>query len=307
MPQAAAETAEGPLALVCGGGTLPAAVAAAAERHGRRVVMFPVTGWADASSAAERPHHWIALVQVGRFLKLARQEGCRDIVFIGTAVRPPFSTLRVDWETLRVLPGVWRAYRGGDDHLLSSIAGMLATYGFRIVGAHEIAPEILIPAGPLGSRAPSARDHADIARGLKLLRAMGPFDVGQAVVVAENHVLGVEAAEGTDGLLARIAQLRAAGRISTPPGAGVLVKAPKPDQDRRFDLPAIGPRTVAGAAAAGLAGIAVTAGDAVLAEAEEVARTADANKLFVVGVREDLATEHAPAEHAPNAASEAAP
>src|SRR5262249_60788066 len=111
----------GALALVCGGGTLPAAVARAAERHGRRVVMFPVIGWADASAVEGHPHHWIALVQVGRFLKLARDEGCRDIVFIGTAVRPQFSTLRLDWETLRVLPGIWRAYRGGGGHPRSGI------------------------------------------------------------------------------------------------------------------------------------------------------------------------------------------
>lgn len=276
--------AEGALALVCGGGTLPAAVAQAAERRGRRVVMFPVSGWADASAVEGRPHHWIALVQVGHFLKLVRDEGCRDIVFIGTAVRPQLSTLRLDWETLRVLPGIWRAYRGGDDHLLSSIAGMLAEYGFRIVGAHEVAPEILFPAGALGSLTPNDRDREDIARGLALLHAIGPFDVGQAVVVAANHVLGVEAAEGTDGLLARIAQLRAAGRIPTPPGTGVLVKAPKPGQDRRFDLPAIGPTTVAGAAQAGLAGIAVAAGGAILAQAEEVARAADRANIFVTGV-----------------------
>jgi UDP-2,3-diacylglucosamine hydrolase len=286
LGHAPAEQAESPLALVCGGGMLPAAVAHAAERNGRKVVMFPVSGWAEPSVVEGRPHHWIALVQVGRFLKIARQEGCRDIVFIGTAVRPPFSTLRLDWETLRVLPGVWRAYHGGDDHLISSIARMLAAYGFRIVGAHEVAPEILIPAGPLGGRAPEARDQADIARGLALLRAIGPFDVGQAVIVANQHVLGVEAAEGTDGLLARVAALREAGRISTPRGVGVLVKAPKPEQDRRFDLPAIGPKTVEGVAKAGLAGIAVVAGGAILAQATEVAQTADRVGVFVVGIED---------------------
>ncbi|MBV8840062.1 MAG: UDP-2,3-diacylglucosamine diphosphatase LpxI [Alphaproteobacteria bacterium] len=283
---AGADEADSPLALVCGGGTLPAAVAQAAERQGRRVVMFPVSGWAEPSLVQGRAHHWIALVQAGRFLKLLREEGCRDIVFIGTAVRPPFSLLRIDWETLRALPGIWRAYRGGDDHLLSSIAEMLAGYGFRIVGAHEIAPEILIPRGPLGGRAPNARDEADIARGLALLRAMGPFDVGQAVVVADNHVLGVEAAEGTDGLLARIAELRRAGRISTPIGVGVLIKAPKPEQDRRFDLPAIGPRTIIGAAQAGLAGVAVVAGGAILAEGAAVVEAANRENVFVVGVDE---------------------
>src|SRR5262249_3851466 len=179
-----------------------------------------------------------------------------------------------------------RAYRGGDDHLLSSAASGLAAYGLRVVGAHEIAPEILFPMGPLGRLTPGASHRADIAHGLAVLNALGPFDVGQAVVVAANHVLGVEAAEGTDGLLARIAELRAAGRISTPPGVGVLVKAPKPGQDRRFDLPAIGPKTVAGAAKAGLAGIAVVAGGAILADASEMAHAADREEIFVFGVDE---------------------
>jgi DUF1009 family protein len=287
-PQASpADANDGPLALICGGGTVPFAVADAALRRGRRVVLFPVRGWADPSDVERYPHHWIALVQGGRFLRHARAQGCRDVVFIGTAVRPPLRSLRIDWATLRLLPAVWRAYRGGDDHLLSGIARIFHDHGFRIVGAHEVAPEILMPEGQIGRLAPSERDRADIARGLALLRAIGPFDVGQAAVVAANHVLGVEAAEGTDGLLARIAQLRERGRIPTPAGVGVLVKAPKAGQDRRFDLPAIGPKTVSEAARAGLAGIAVAAGGAIVAEPAEVAKAADRVKLFVVGVAED--------------------
>ena len=278
---------DGPLALICGGGSIPLAVAEAVLRRGRRVVMFPVRGWADETSFESYPHHWIAPVQAGRFLRHARAEGCRDVVFIGTAVRPPFRALRLDWATLRVLPAVWRSYRGGDDHLLSGVARMFEQHGFRIVGAHEVAPEILMPAGPIGSLAPGARDHADIARGLDLLHAIGPFDVGQAAVVAANHVLAVEGAEGTDGMLARIAELRTRGRIPTPVGVGVLIKAPKPAQDRRFDLPAIGPKTVVEAVRAGLAGVAVTAGSAVVAEPAEVATAADKAELFVFGIADD--------------------
>src|ERR1041384_6332021 len=192
MQQVPAEKADNPLALVCGGGTLPAAVAQAAERHGRRVVMFPVRGWADAAVVQARRHHWIALVQAGHFLDLLRQEGCREIVFIGTAVRPPLRSVRIDALTLRLLPRLWRAYHGGDDHLLSSAADFFAQSGFRIRGAHEVAPEILIPGGRIGTLAPNERDRVDIARGLAVLKAIGPFDVGQAVVVAANHVLGVE-------------------------------------------------------------------------------------------------------------------
>jgi DUF1009 family protein len=272
-----------PLAIIAGGGSLPVAVAQAAQKRGRRVVMFPVRGWAEPSVEAF-PHHWIALVQAGRFQRLARAEGCRDVVFIGSAVRPPFRSLRVDWGTLRLLPAIARSYRGGDDHLLTGTARMFEAQGFRIVGAHQIAPDILIPAGPIGHHEPSARDRADIERGLALLAAMGPFDIGQAAVVAANHVLAVEAAEGTDAMLARIAELRAKGRIPTPPGVGVLVKAPKAGQDLRFDLPAIGPRTVAEVARAGLAGIAVAVGGSIVAQPAETAAAADTAKIFVFGV-----------------------
>ena len=249
--------------------------------------MFGVRGWADPAAIERYPHHWIALVQAGRFLRLARAEGCRDVVFVGTAVRPPLRSLRLDWKTLALLPRIARAYRGGDDHLLSNVARSFEDHGFRIVGAHEVAPEILMPQGAVGSLMPSQRGHADIARALALLEAIGPFDLGQAAVVAGNTVLAVEAAEGTDAMLARIADLREQGRVPTPAGVGVLVKAPKPAQDRRFDLPAIGPRTVAEVSRARLAGIAVIAGGTIIAEPVAVAAAADSAQVFVYGVNND--------------------
>jgi hypothetical protein len=193
MP-AAAGVEQGPLAIIAGGGAIPLAVADAVERSGRRVVLFPVRGWADPAAVVRYPHHWIAVAQAGRFQRLAKQEGCRDVVFIGTAVRPPLSSFRIDWGTLRLLPAVARAYRGGDDHLLSGVVRLFEEKGgFRIVGAHEVAPDILMPEGPIGSLSPSERDRSDIARALALLEATGPFDMGQAAVVADNHVLAVEA------------------------------------------------------------------------------------------------------------------
>jgi hypothetical protein len=249
--------------------------------------MFPVRGWADPAAVERFKHHWIPLAKAGLFRRYAQTEGCRDVVFVGTALRPPLRSLRVDWLTLRLLPRIVRAYRGGDDHLISGIARVFEDYGFRIVGPHEVAPEILMPQGPIGSLRPSPRDETDIARALALLRATGPFDMGQAAIVADNHVLAVEATEGTDAMLRRIAELRVQGRIAARVGIGVLVKAPKPQQDRRFDLPAIGPRTVEEAARAGLAGIAVTAAAAVVAEPAAVAAAADRAKLFVVGIKAD--------------------
>jgi DUF1009 family protein len=272
-----------PLAIICGGGSIPLAVADAVSRTGRRVVLFALRGWAQP--AVERyPHHWVTIGRYGQFLALARAEGCREVVFIGTLLRPSIRQIGLDWTTLRLLPRVVRALRGGDDHLLSSIGRIFEEHGFRVRGAHEVAPDILVPEGALGRRVPSERDRADIGRALEVLAAIGPYDVGQAAVVADGHMLAIEAAEGTDRMLDRVAALRADGRVRSPRGAGVLVKAPKSGQDARFDLPSIGPPTVEGVARAGLAGLAVVAGAAIIAEPQAVAERADALGVFVVGV-----------------------
>ena len=283
MSEASTE-ATTPLAIVAGGGALPFAVAEAVKSRGRGVVLIGLRGWADPAAIERYTHHWIAVGQGGHLMRHARAEGCRDLVFVGSLVRPPFWSLRIDWATLRLLPALYRIYRGGDDRLLSGVAGLFQQHGFRIVGAHEVAPEILVPAGNIAGRPPSRRDLADIGRGLDLLHATGPFDVGQGAVVANNQVLAVEVVDGTDNMLARIAELRERGRIPTPKGVGVLVKGPKPGQDRRIDMPTIGPKTVEAAASAGLAGIAVVAGSTIVVEADQVARAADAAGLFVYGI-----------------------
>ncbi len=283
---AAASKSTDPVAVVCGGGSLPATVADALVGQGRGVVMFPLHGWADPAAVERFRHHWIHIGQLGRFSRLARSEGCRDLVLIGTLVRPTIRQLRLDIETLRVMPRIIRAYRGGDDHLLSGIGRILEDYGFRLVGAHEVAPQILAPLGHVGRFAPTPRDEADITRGLALLAATGPFDVGQAAVVADGRVLAVEAAEGTDHMLAHIAEMRRGGRIRSAAGTGVLVKAPKPSQDRRFDLPTVGPSTVEHIAAAGLAGLAVVAGGVIIVEPARVMALADKANIFVAGVRD---------------------
>lgn len=273
----------GPLGLICGAGTVPFAVADAVLRRGRPVVLFALRGWADATAVRAYPHHWIALGQFGRFCRLARNEQCRDLVLVGGLVRPSLLRLRLDWGTLRQMPLIIRSFRGGDDHLLSGMGRMFEGAGFRMLGAHEAAPEITAPMGALGHVKPAVAMEKDIDRGFALLAAMSAFDVGQAAVVAGRRVLAVEAAEGTDAMLDRVAAMRDSGRIVLPAGTGVLVKAPKRRQDRRFDLPSIGPATVTRAAAAGLAGVAVIAGATIVAEPQQLIEVADRAGLFVVG------------------------
>jgi UDP-2,3-diacylglucosamine hydrolase len=273
-----------PIGLIAAGGALPFAVADSLVARGVTPIVFALKGACDPVQTKRFRHHWINLGQIGRAEKLFRSEGCRDLVFIGTLLRPALSEIRLDLRTLRVIGEVLASFRGGDDHLLSGIGRILERDGFRMVGIKDVAHDLLMPEGCLTRLAPDARGSADIARGVEVLRALGPFDIGQAAVVIDGHVVGIEDIEGTDGLLARIAQLRAQGRIRRPARHGVLVKVPKSGQDLRFDLPTVGPRTIEGAVKAELAGLAVAAGNAVVADPQAMIEAADKAGLFVTGI-----------------------
>jgi DUF1009 family protein len=273
-----------PIGLVAGGGTMPFAVADSLVARGISPVLFALRGVCDPAGVQRFRHHWISVGQLGRAMRLFRSEKCRDLVFIGTLVRPALSEIRLDWGTLRVLGRVLAAFRGGDDHLLSGIGGILEQDGFRMVGIKDVAPDLLMPDGCLTRIAPDRNASADIALGRQVLSALSPYDIGQAVVVIDGHVVGVEDIEGTDGLLARVARLRSEGRIRAEARRGVLVKVPKQGQDLRFDLPTVGVRTVEGAAGAGLAGIAIAAGNAIVAEPQAMIEAADAAGVFVIGL-----------------------
>jgi len=273
----------GTLGIICGGGAFPFVVAEAALKAGRKVFLLPIYGFAEPD--VERyPHEWIHIGAFGKLSSALRRNGCRQVVFVGTVLRPSIAKLRVDWGSLKLLPRVLGMFRGGDDHLLTSVGRIFEENGFELVGAHEIAPDILVPAGVLGGHRPSGEDLDAAHFGQEVVRALGPFDIGQGVVVGGRHVLAVEAAEGTDLMLARCRELRANGRIKLRHKAGVLVKAPKPGQDRRLDLPSIGPRTIELAAEAGLAGVAVEAGGVIAANIEDIVRIADEKGLFFIGL-----------------------
>jgi UDP-2,3-diacylglucosamine hydrolase len=273
-----------PVGVIAGGGVMPFAVADSLKARGLDPVLFALRGVCDPTAVERFRHHWITVGQYGRAKKLLRAENCKNLVFIGTLVRPALSEIRLDWGTLRVMGRVWSAFRGGDDHLLSGVGRIFEQEGFRLLGLKEVAPDLLMPEGCVTRILPDQDAVADIARGRDLLRALGPFDIGQAVVVVDGHVLGVEGIEGTDGLLARIADLRVAGRIRSAKGRGVLVKAPKSGQDLRFDLPTIGSRTVEKAAVAALAGVAVLAGNTIVADPQAMIEAADEAGLFVTGL-----------------------
>jgi hypothetical protein len=273
-----------PVGLIAGGGVLPFAVADSLLARGIIPIIFALRGYCDGQRIVRFRHHWISVGQFGRLERLLRAENCRDLVFIGSVVRPALTELGFDWGTVRVIRSVMAAFRGGDDHLLTGIGRIFERDGFRLVGIKDVAPDLLMPEGCLTRIVPDARQDSDIAKGRDLLQALSPFDIGQAAVVIDGHVVAVEDIGGTDALLASVARLRAQGSIRARPGRGVLVKAPKSGQDLRFDLPTLGPRTIEGVAAASLAGIAVVAGNTIVAESQAMIESADKAGLFVTGL-----------------------
>ena len=285
----AATNLSSPVGVIAGGGAMPFAVADSLAARGIAAVIFALKGACDPAQVARFRHHWISIGQLGKTTRLLRSEGCRDLIFIGTLARPALSDIRLDWGALRVMGQVVASFRGGDDHLLSGIGRIFERDGFRLVGIKEAAPDLLMPEGCITRNAPDNDASADIARGREVLAALSPFDIGQAAIVIDGHVVAVEDIEGTDGLLARVARLRSEGRIRAKAGRGVLVKMPKSGQDLRYDLPTIGPRTVEGVAKAGLAGIAVAAANTIAAEPQAMIEAADQAGLFVTGLAKGLA------------------
>jgi UDP-2,3-diacylglucosamine hydrolase len=267
---------EGTLGIVAGGGALPRRVIDSCRAAGRPVFVLALEGEADRDTVAAVPHGWCRLGGAASGLDLLRANGVAELVLAGGVRRPSLWSLRPDWRAAKFLARV--GYRAlGDDGLLSAIVKELEREGFRVIGADQLLRDAELPEGPLGRVAPDPDAMADIAHGMRLARAIGALDIGQAVIVQQGLVLGVEAIDGTDALIRRVATLRREG-----PGS-VLVKAEKPGQESRADRPTIGPQTVKLAAESGLSGIAAQAGATLVVDRDEVVRLADAAGLFVVG------------------------
>ena len=269
---------------------MPIHVAEAAVAQGRPVHIVALKG--SASEAVKAfPHTWVNIGQIGRILSAFKQNGCKELVIIGSVRRPNFGELRVDWGTVVNLNGLLKLRTaGGDSSLLGRITTFFEAKGMHVSGAHEIAPDLLAARGPLGRLKPNQQTDADIEIGRKAVAALGPLDVGQAVVVARGHIIAVEAAEGTDAVVERCKDLKKWSLGRGSPRVGVLVKCAKPGQDRRIDLPSIGPETVRRVAEARLTGIAVAAGDVLIAERKEVIRLANRLGIFIAGVAPPPAT-----------------
>jgi UDP-2,3-diacylglucosamine hydrolase len=275
-------SASGPLAILCGAGAFPLEVAGEARRAGREPFLVGIVGATDSAIEAY-PHVWVRMGEVGKLFSALRTRAIAELVIIGAMTRPELVELRLDWGAVKRAAGLAQLFRRGDNGLLAGIAQIMEREGVRVVGAHEVAPRLLAPLGPIGARTASVEDETDIALGVGLLGALSTFDAGQGAIVAAGRVLAIEAAEGTDAMLARVSEMRTNGRLRLAGPAGILVKAPKRGQDLRLDMPAIGPKTVEGAVRAQLRGVAIAAGRVLVLERELCARKADAAGLFVAG------------------------
>lgn len=271
------------LAIVAGDGVLPRLLAEDCARRGRdyRVVLFAdhAPDWTDG-----QPVIRAAFEKPGALFEALRKAGCGHVAFAGGMQRPKLNPLRFDWKFLQLAPRLLPALKSGDDVTLRVINSIFEAEQMEIVPPHSLLDDLLAPAGCLTTAQPSQEDQADITRAFAIARAAGAQDVGQGAVVAQGICLGVESIQGTDTLLQFVADTGAPYRFDPEGAKGVLAKGPKPDQDWRVDLPAIGPQTVENAARAGLAGVAVQAGGVLILGRAETIAAADAAGLFLLGV-----------------------
>lgn len=270
------------LGVIAGGGDLPRKLAEGASALGREVFILGVKGFVgDWIQAYE--HIVLSIGETGGQLKALKANGVVDLCFAGIVKRPDFSAIKLDSRGMRMLPRVIAAAAKGDDALMRTMLQLFEDEGFRIVGADDVLADLVLGDEVLGDLHPSDEDVNDIKKAAMVAGEIGKLDIGQGAVVCRGLVLAVEAQEGTDAMLERCAELPISIRGNESQRSGVLVKRPKPQQERRIDLPTIGKETVRRVANAGLAGIAVEAGGALVLEKDVVAREADRLGVWVVG------------------------
>ena len=272
------------IGILAGGGSLPREVADGVAARGLPLHIVAIDSEADADFGPY-PVTRIGWGEIGRMIATFRETGCSDLVIIGSVKRPDLATVKPDLGFFRALATVARlVLAGGDDKVLRGVIGFFESKGLRVVGPGRVAPELVIGVGGLSPRKPEPRMLDDARRGFELIGALGAFDIGQAAVVNNGVIEAVEGAEGTDGLLQRVALQRKNRGLPAGKTQGVLVKRAKPTQDERIDLPVIGPATITRAVEAGLAGIVVEAGRVLAAARAEMTLRAGASGLVVTGL-----------------------
>lgn len=278
----AQQTEPAPLGIIAGSTELPRIIIESCKREGRPYYVIAIEDNAEPATVENEPHSWIRLGEIGKALKQLRSEGVQELVLAGKVGRPKLANLRPDMKATLLLAKLGTNLLAGDNELLSGILEFLQSEGFTLVGVQDVLQDALTPVGQLGKHKPSRQLKGDITKGWRLAKACGELDIGQAVIIERGQILGVEGVEGTDKLIARCAAYP-----QHEQGQGVLVKALKPIQDARVDLPTVGVATIEGLKDAGFAGIAVEAGASLLLDKEAIIKRADELGIFILGVRED--------------------
>jgi hypothetical protein len=276
------------LGLIAGGGALPISLARHCRAIGRPLYVIRLAGFADAALEGFDGRE-LGLAQLGGAIKALRAAGCEAVCLAGNVARPDMRALQPDFRGLAALPGAVMAARRGDDGLLSYLVGEFEKEGFTAEGAHEVMVDLVLARGPLGRHKPKRAHQGDAERAMAAARVIGRLDAGQGAIACDGLILALEAQEGTDAMLERVARLPASIRGLPQRRRGVLAKVSKPGQERRVDLPTIGPGTIRRAADAGLAGVVGEAGLTLVLERDRVKALADELGLFVIGA--DAASE----------------
>lgn len=274
------------VAIFAGRGSLPRELAAHLKKNGHEPFIVGIEGEVEPW-ISNYNHELFVWGKLGRFFKHLKKNNIKQVVFAGGVTRPTLRFRDMDWGGVVSLSKVMAFMVGGDNSLFKGLIKLFDTHGVTVVGAHKIMPELLTTPGLLFGRKPSKKAMINVDKAFEACKALGALDIGQAAVAVGGRVVAVEGIEGTDGMLDRIASMRASGRLFEDGKHGVLVKTMKPDQDMRADLPAIGPQTIEGVIKAGLKGIAIEAGHSLLLEKEETLAKAKEAGVFVYGLEPD--------------------
>lgn len=279
------------IAILAGGGSLPGEIAESLVESGAHVHIIAIDGAADISPAAPWPQTTVDFAQIGKILRILKADALSEMLIIGAVNRPDLGAIKPDLGFFLALATIIRLVgAGGDDAVLRGVIQFFERRGVRIVGPADVAPELIVALGPFGQHASQPEHQRDITRGLAIIRCLAPFDVGQAVVVANGAIEAIEGVEGTDEMLRRVSDVRAERQKGGPIArGGVLAKSPKAGQELRIDLPTIGPDTIRRVVDAGLSGIAATAGFVLTAQRNQLRTLADTNQIFVEGIAAELA------------------
>ncbi len=272
----------GNIAIISGRGSLPRELAEGLSKKGTRPFLVEMEG--EAGNWI-RDYEFISVEfgQVGKLFKALKDNSVTKVVFAGGVTRPKLQLSKLDWGGVLSLPQILAFMIGGDNSLLSGVIHVFEKRGIKVVGAHELLPEILSHEGKISGPAPSRKAKRNIHKAFRACQTLGALDIGQAAVAVGERVVAVEGIEGTDGMLKRVAEMRSSGILYEDGKAGVLVKTMKPGQDKRADLPAIGPDTIRHVNEAGLKGVAIEAGNSMILERELTLKLAHEIGVFVYG------------------------